>query len=134
MTEKGYWLFVTDDINWDIMKKNLVWGVSERHKNMLNKINLGDEAVVYIKGRKLGGSFKITSKPYTKSGIFTGLFDHKIDLAKVNIPSKLIDFSDDVINRLKFITNKERWSTHLFGHALIKITKEDFEYLNSLLK
>lgn len=134
MAEKNYWLFVTDDINWCIIKKNLIWGVRKKYINILNRTNLGDAAIVYIKGRKLGGSFKVNSKPYLKNGIFAGLFNYNIDLTAINIPSEPVYFSDDVIKRLKFITNKKKWSLHFFGRSVKNISKEDFEYLNSLMR
>lgn len=38
-----------------------------------------------------------------------------------------------LIPKLKFITNKKRWSGHLMGKAMREIPEEDYKLIESLL-
>ena len=45
--EKNYWLCITNGENWAITKERQIWGVSERHKNIVGKVKEGDYLVFY---------------------------------------------------------------------------------------
>ena len=68
-----YWLCVANEENWGIAKEKNIWGVSERHKNQLNKVEVNDLIVFYLRQEKLmdkvfpsriSGIFKVASKPF----------------------------------------------------------------------
>lgn len=60
----NHWLCVTNDENWKIIKNKHVWGVSERHKALINTVNIGDSIIIYIKGGYIGGFFEAASNIY----------------------------------------------------------------------
>jgi len=44
-----YWLCITTEENWKVIKEKNVWGVPERHKNTIAKIKPGDKLLIYLK-------------------------------------------------------------------------------------
>lgn len=43
------WLCITTSENWNVIKKNNIWGVPERHKNTIAKVRQGDKLLIYLK-------------------------------------------------------------------------------------
>ena len=48
-----YWLCITNEENWQVVKQRNVWGVAERHRNTIAKVILGDTLLMYLKQEKL---------------------------------------------------------------------------------
>lgn len=48
-----YWLCITNEENWHIVKQKSVWGVAERHRNTIAKVERGDMLVMYLKQEKI---------------------------------------------------------------------------------
>ncbi len=44
-----YWLCITNDDNWKVIRAKNIWGVSERHKNTIAKVKPGDRLLIYLK-------------------------------------------------------------------------------------
>ncbi|MCK4476003.1 MAG: EVE domain-containing protein [Methanophagales archaeon] len=145
--EKNYWICIGNSENWNITKEYQIWGVSEHHRNIIGKVREGDFLVFYtIMEKKEGeviqpqlrGVYKASSNPftgYTKVFKHVGaeLFPHRVQLEPVYAPENPVPFKK-LIPKLEFITNKKRWHTHLFGRAMRKISKKDFETIFSALK
>jgi len=147
--EKSYWLCIGNSKNWSIVKERKIWGVSERHRNIIRKVREGDFLIFYTIMEKSGGQliqpqirgvYKASSKPFienTKVFMAPGgkeeRFPHRVKLEPVYVPENPASFKK-LIPELEFITNKERWNTHLFGRAMRKISKRDFETIFSALK
>jgi predicted RNA-binding protein len=49
-----YWLCITTQENWEIIKEKNVWGVPERHKNAISRVKPGDLLLIYVKQRGVG--------------------------------------------------------------------------------
>jgi len=141
-----YWLCITNRDNWEVVRKKNVWGVAKRHKNTIAKVKPGDKLVFYVKQErknkeilepKIVGIFEVVSEPYTDS---SRIFKSPLHLnetypLRVKIkPLKLgeLDFKP-LIPKLKFITNKKRWSGHLMGKAMREIPEEDYRLIESRL-
>jgi len=147
--EKNYWLCITNGENWAIIKERQIWGVSERHKNIVGKVKEGDYLVFYtIMEKKVGeviqpqlrgvyktssNSFKENTRLFKPVGAGDEFFPHRVKLEPVYVPEKSASFKE-LIPKLEFITNKKRWNTHLFGRAMRQIPKNDFEIIFSALK
>jgi len=140
-----YWLCITNEENWHIVKQKSVWGVAERHRNTIAKVKRGDTLLMYLKQEKIGdelvpsriaGIFEVASTVYTdKTRIFTtpkGMgnetFPLRITLKPVQIFKKPVEFKP-LIHSLIFITNKKKWSGHLMGKAMREIPNDDFELI-----
>ncbi len=132
------WLGVTNKENWEIVKKKNIWGVKSDLKDMIAKIEINDKLIIYIKRNisAFGGIFEIISKPYLNSkmkwdkGDYPSLIKLKpIVIAKDYIPLK------EIIPKLTFIKNKQRYSTYFWGKGMRRmIPNEDVEILKKLLK
>ncbi|MDI6903081.1 MAG: EVE domain-containing protein [Methanocellales archaeon] len=147
--EKTYWLCILNRKNWEVVKKENVWGVSERHKNQLNKAKIGDVFIFYtiseLTGRErteseITGIFEVASKPYKDnkklfSSVgtrhFGEIFPYRIKVKPLEIFENPIAFRP-LTKKLSFITNKKRWSLHLLGAAMKAIPKEDYDLLASM--
>lgn len=137
-----YWLCITNEENWNLVKQKNVWGVAQRHKNTIAKVQKSDTLVMYCKQEKIddellpsriAGVFSAESAVFTDNtkifstpkGMGTETFPLRIKLKPVEIFKKPVEFNPS-IPQLKFITNKKKWSGHLMGKAMRPIPKEDF--------
>jgi len=69
-----YWICITNEENWEIIKESNVWGVSKLWKKTLLKVKPGDHILFYLKQSKkegetvpsrITGIFEVISEPYT---------------------------------------------------------------------
>jgi len=142
-----YWLCITTEENWKVIKEKNIWGVPERHKNTISRVEPGDKLLIYLKQERdkdriveprivavyeaVSDVFK-DSKRIFKSppGIGNETFPLRIKLKPVKIFEKSIDFKS-LIPELKFITNKKKWTGHLMGKAMREIPEEDYNLILS---
>ncbi len=142
----AYWLCITNEANWKVIKEKNIWGVPERHKNTIAKVKPGDKLVIYLKQEKINdevkpsrivGIYEVVSEPFKDStrifsskGMRTNeTFPWRVKIKPVKIFDKPIEFKP-LIPKLKFITNKRRWSGHLMGKAMREIPEEDFKLIS----
>ena len=143
-----YWLCITNEENWKVIKQKNIWGVPERHKNTIAKVKTGDKLLIYIKqGREKdtireprivavyeasSEVFKDSTKVFkTPKDMGNETFPLRLKIKPIRIFEEPIEFKS-LIPKLKFITNKKRWSGHLMGKAMREIPKEDFDLITSL--
>jgi len=140
----AYWLCITNEENWKVIKQKKVWGVPERHKNTIAKVKPG----VYLKQEKVGDEtrpsrivavyeaasevFRDSSKIFkSPKGMGNETFPLRIKLKPVKIFDKPVEFKP-LIPKLKFITNKRKWSGHLMGKAMREIPEKDYKLIMSV--
>jgi len=145
-----YWLCITTEENWKVIKEKNVWGVPERHKNTIAKVKLGDKLLIYLKQERskdrtveprIVAVYEATSETFkdnrrifkSPSGMGNETFPIRIRLKPVKIFSAPVDFKS-LIPKLKFITNRRKWSGHLMGKAMREIPEEDYELIMSVAK
>ena len=150
MNKMTYWLCITNEENWNVVRAKNVWGVAERHRNTIAKANKGDTLLMYLKQEKIGdelvpsriaGVFVADSDVFVDStrifkvpkGMGTETFSLRIKLKPVDIFKEPVEFKP-LIPRLKFITNKKKWAGHLMGKAMREIAKEDFEVISDMVR
>jgi predicted RNA-binding protein len=132
-----YWLCVTNQENWEVIKEKNIWGVEERHRNTISKVRPGDKLLVYVMGTKkenetlpprIVAAYEAVSEMFTDSSrIFKGkLYPLRIRLRPIAIFSKPLDFRG-LVAKLSFIRNKRMWVGHIRGKAMREIPKGDFE-------
>jgi len=141
--EVNYWLCVTNEENWKVVRRKNLWGVPERHRNAISKVKKGDKLLFYIKQGKgkdaikepvVAGIFEADSEFFRDNskifkvpkGMRDEIFPFRIRLKPIKIFEKPLKFKP-LIPELKFITNKQRWSGHLMGKAMINIPEDDFK-------
>ncbi len=134
-----YWICVTNKTNWDVVREQRVWGVTDRSRLRLWKVEPGDVLVFYVKPKTIGGIFRANSEPFeSDKTIFssTGFsrketFPNRVRLEKVVIPEKPIAF-ERLVPKLGFIANKKRWGGYLMT-AMLEIPKKDYEIIRSVM-
>ncbi len=145
----AYWLCITNETNWKVIKKKNIWGVPERHKNTIAKVKRGDKLVIYLKQEKINDEVKeprivaiyeVVSEPFKDSTrIFSSkgmrssdkTFPWRVKIKPIKIFDRPIEFKP-LIPKLKFITNKKKWSGHLMGKAMREIPEDDYRLILSL--
>jgi len=142
----AYWLCITNSQNWEVIRKENVWGVSDRHKNTISRVKLGDKLLMYgiqektaekILEPRIYGIFEATSNVYregkkifkSKSG---ETYPNRIKIKPVTIPDSPLEFKP-LIEKMNFIKNKKRWNTHLFGRAMREIPEKDYKTIEKML-
>jgi predicted RNA-binding protein len=140
-----YWLCITTEENWEVIRNKNIWGVPERHKNTIAKVKSGDKLLIYLKQEKIKDEvkeprivavyeavsevFRDSSRIFkTPKGMGDESFPFRIKLKPVKIFDKLVEFKS-LIPKLKFITNKKKWSGHLMGKAMREIPEEDYRLI-----
>jgi predicted RNA-binding protein len=141
-----YWLAISNRENWEILKKNHIWGVSHRNHKAISKVNIGDLILIYVsseyKDKKLfspvviTGSYESVSSVYEDTNkIFSPpernpeeVFPFRIKLKPVNIFKELVEFKP-LIPKLNFIKNKRMWNGHIRGKGIREIPEEDYNLI-----
>ncbi len=143
----AYWLCITTEENWKIVKEKNVWGVPERHRNTIAKVKHGDKLLIYLKQEKIGDEikeprivatyevvselFKDSTKIFkTPKGMGNETFPWRVKIKLVKIFKKPVEFKP-LIPKLKFITNKRKWSGHSMGKAMREVPEEDYKLIMS---
>jgi len=132
--KRKYWLFVTNEKNWKTIKKNNIFGFNEKSKKDLEKLNLKDVAIIYIKGKKIGGIFEIISLQYNKKIKFAeGEYPYIIELKRLKLPKESLEVTDKIIQNISIFRGLSRWGTILMGRATKQINKEDYLFIKELM-
>ena len=140
----AYWLCITTEENWNIIKEKNVWGVPQRHKNTITKVKPGDKCLIYVMSTKrykeiipprIVAAYEVVSGVFEdRSRIFKSLprkseiYPYRIKLKPIKIFKKPLDFKS-LIPELKFIKNKRKWTGHIQGKAMREIPEEDFRLI-----
>ena len=137
------WLCVSNRINFEIVKKTCVWGVSEFHKTQLARTNIGDRCAFYLveeryetQKRKpsIGGIFEILSDQYIDhSKLFAPrkqrsleIYPYRINIKPLQVFEPELPFKP-LVPKLNFIVNKRHYVSHIFGRAIRPLPIEDLE-------
>ncbi len=107
-------------------------------KNTIAKVKPGDKLVIYLKQERVRDKvrepgivavYEVVSEPFKDSTrIFSSkgmkssgeTFPWRVKIKPIKIFDKPIKFKP-LIPKLKFITNKKKWSGHLMGKAMREI-------------
>ncbi len=105
----AYWLCITTEENWKVIKEKNVWGVPERHKNTIAKVKPGDKLLIYLKQERdkdriveprIVAVYEATSEVFkdskrifkTPEGMGNESFPLRIKLKPVKVFSTPLDF------------------------------------------
>ena len=138
----SYWLCITTEENWNVIRKKNVWGVQEKHRNTIGRVKAGDKCLIYVMSTKkddemipprIMASYEVTSTVKTdKSKIFkppernrNETFPLRIKLKPERVFKKPVEFKP-LIPKLRFIKNKQKWTGHIQSKAMREIPEEDY--------
>lgn len=139
----NYWIASSNRTNWDIILKELTWGIPKRNKNLQSRVSIGDSIVVFVKQEgqtdtiipsAITGAFDITGIFESETPLFIPpsqmgeeIFPYRFKLKKIKVFSPPLEFKQ-LIPELQFITNKTMWTGHL-RNAMRMIPKEDYDFI-----
>jgi len=135
MEKRRFWLFVTTENNWKTIKKHSIYGFNNKTNRNLSQLKIKDVVIIYIKGKKMGGIYKIKSlKEKEIIPFIEGIYPYLIKLSKIIVPKEPLDLTPDIIDNISIFQSRPRWGTVLMGRATKEITKEDYIYLMGVIK
>ena len=134
----GYWLCVSDEMNWNAVKTSGLWGVSERNRALLERTRINDILVFYVKPCRISGIFKIVSEPFSSQekvfcprkyfGEETS-FPNRVKVEPLCLPKVTVDF-EELVPRLSFVKNKTEWRAFV-RRAMQSIPEHDYQVIMS---
>jgi len=137
-----YWLCVTNEENWEVIKRNNIWGVPKARRKTLQKVEKGDKLVIYVRGVKNGteqkpprivAAYEVSSEPFEDAGsMFLREYPYRVKIRPIKIFEKPVEFRS-LVPKLAFIKNKQNWNAYVRS-SMRKIPEEDFETIVSLAK
>jgi len=128
-----YWLMITDEENWEVIKTWHVYGT--KTEKLISELKQGDKVVMYLIRTQISGLFEIESLKSNKNIRFNDEeYKFFIDLKPIKILKKTINITSKwdnpkIIENVSIFKNSLRWGTILMGRSIIEITKEDYEYI-----
>ena len=132
-----YWLCILTPENYEIVRRELVWGVKDRHRRVLDQVKPGDILVMYVIGeKKIKGVYEVASEPYRdESELFKGgLFPNRVRIKRVIDSEEGIDIKE-LVPKLDIFKRKDRfWAGVLRGKAMIELTEESYKTILNALK
>ncbi|MCS7130326.1 MAG: EVE domain-containing protein [Archaeoglobaceae archaeon] len=145
-----FWLCITTEENWEVIKAKNIWGVPERHKNTIAKVKKGDRLLIYLKQERrneeikeprivaeyevISEVFKDPSRIFkSPKGMGNENFPLRIKIKPVEIFKAPLEFKP-LIPRLELIKNKKKWTGHLMGKAMREISEKDYKLILSSKK
>lgn len=140
----SFWIFVVKDHDslkahdiYTIRMKDKFWGIGEKTPNR-KRLGMGDRVVFYQAGPE-GGFFKgncnLASSLYAPEAERRVELGHSepalatiqgVDLTNVEVWDEPHILNTDLIRKLEFISNKERYGTHFQG-GVIALSEDDFD-------
>ncbi len=139
MKNNNIWLFITNEQNWHYIKDNNVYGFNK--KMYVDKLKKGDKIIVYIKGKKIGGAFKIKNLKVDHKILFGyGNYPFQIKLDPIYVLNEPLVMDDkfsqmpDLTKKMVIFKNKKRWGCVLMGKSILGLPVEDHNLLKKLIK
>jgi predicted RNA-binding protein len=136
-----HWIAVTTEDNWQVVKREQMWGVSARYEPTINRTAQGDTLLIYCMGTvtheetippRIPALYTIASAPsHDRTALFAPSYNHeerfpwRVDLDLLKLSTPPVEFTP-LIQELSFIKNKARWSGY-FRRPLFAIPEEDHE-------
>jgi len=132
----NYWLTLTDEENWNIIKENNIYAV--KSEELLKQFSVGDLLVMYLIPKQISGIFEIKKLKTSKQIKFNSKeYSYFIDITPLKILSSPFEVSRkgnrSFIDNISIFKNSSRWGTILMGRSVIKLIKEDYEYIKKSL-
>lgn len=149
------WCISTSERNWNICKRNSLWGMDARYYITLrNYVRDGDQAAVYVHGGKFVAIIRFVGEYFYSEkdigwtkGDENFLFPYRIKfniIKEGEIPVKISystlaednkakHVNPNLIDNLTFIADKGKTWNQYFQVSIIRITEEDFNVIKDNL-
>ena len=139
-----FWMCISTLENWDVLKKEHVWGTAKRYQNLIARTKKGDRLLIYTMQKNqnkviipsaVHGEYEVISDVFEDhSPLFVSppsmaseFFPYRIKVNPVQIFKTPIEFKP-LIPELSFIKNKTMWSGSI-RTAMREIPEEDYQII-----
>ena len=129
-----YYLFIIDQLNWQIVKSGSIIGTN--NETIYNQIGENDKILVYVSGiSEIKALYEVISKYKEEVPLFHNKnYPFRFQLNLIKFFEDKTNFKD-LVNKLQFIENKEKWYTHLGGiKGITELSLRDYTALIRSLK
>jgi len=129
-----YYLFIIDQLNWQIVKSGSIIGTN--NETIYNQIGENDKILVYVSGiSEIKALYEVISKYKEEVPLFHNKnYPFRFQLNLIKFFEDKTQFKD-LVHKLKFIENKEKWYTHLGGiKGITELSLRDYTALIRSLK
>ena len=130
-----YWLCITNERNWRVIREKNVWGVNSEAQ--ISRVKKGDKLVIYLKQEKLNDEIKgprivalyeVNSEAFRDSSrIFDKDCPYRVRIKPIKIFEESLDFRS-LIPKLSFIKKKKFWGAYL-QRDMVPIPEEDWKVI-----
>ena len=129
-----YYLFIVDQSNWQIVKSGNVIGTN--NETIYNEIGKNDKILVYVSGiSEIKALYEVVSKFKEEGSLFNNKnYPFRFQLNLIKFFEHVTHFKE-LVPKLQFIENKEKWYTHLGGiKGITELSLRDYTALIRTLK
>lgn len=133
-----YWLTLTNQENWEIIRNHLIYAINSDNK--FNLLHEGDKLVMYLIPKQICGLFSITKlnsekKVRFKNKDYRYYFDLQT-LLILDIPLLVCNKRSrgPIVEQVSIFKNAKRWGTVLMGTPIIEITEDDYLFIKEHLQ
>ncbi|TFF93007.1 MAG: EVE domain-containing protein [Promethearchaeota archaeon] len=129
-----YYLFIINQLNWQIVKSGNIIGTN--NETIYNQVEKNDKILVYVSGiSEIKALYEIISKYKEDVSLFHNKnYPFRFQLNLIKFFEDKTKFKD-LVNKLQFIQNKEKWYTHLGGiKGITELSLRDYTALIRSLK
>jgi predicted RNA-binding protein len=125
------WLAVASPENWKKCLENRIWGADDNRAQQIKKMRKNDEILVYLVGKKLAASCKVSSEYfYDDTKIWDdGIYPHRVKIEPIKIPTSPIDIKKTYHVYLGYKGS----SGGYFGQAIRPLPDNEFSIFQSEL-
>jgi len=136
LSSKRVWVFATTPENWEVVKARSLWGV--KREGVTRKVREGDIALIYVKRSScFTGAYELVGRWFPSPGpTWPDEVEQQRIIYRWQIRLKIIQLGianvRELIPKLSFIENKERWSVYLQGTPANMgrpISQEDYQLI-----
>jgi len=130
-----YWLCITNERNWESIKRRKVWGVMTKRE--ISKVKKGDKLVIYLKQEKISDEtkeprivaiYEVVSDAFEDSSkVFDRDYPYRVKLKPIKILDEPLKFKT-LIPQLSFIKNKRAWGAYL-QKPMVELPEKDLELI-----
>lgn len=136
-----YWMCITNEDNWKIIRQKRVWGVPENRRCQIAEVMPKDNLIFYLKPKRVVGIYLVETSFFesketmfkTEGFLEKEKFPFRIKIKPLFVLNEPLNFLP-FVKQMQFINNKERWGGYFFGRAMFQISSNDFEVIKSEFK
>ena len=132
---KNIWFCITNLSNWEIIKKEKVYGFNEKNKRYYENLKEGDIVVIYVVPKRIGGLYEISNVNYQGNvQLPYRSYPYRIALKEDLVPKDMLEVTAKTIGNLSIFSHTISWGMVLMGKSILQLKRHDYNKIRSLMK